>query len=520
VFLRPQILVWLREEWRQIGPDLRRLLREVDLARLPFRERWALAGVMAFYLAAAVLISRRMPLRYDEAYTHMEFARHSFWQAISDYHVVNNHILNTLLVHLSTRLLGDGLVAIRLPAMTAGLLVLPGLYGLGRRLYNGGTGLFAAGLLSLSPVFLLYATGARGYVWVMLFTVWLLLLALRLQEGHDRAAWILLPVCGALGMWAIPIMIYPLAAVYVWLVAQAALQPLAGVPILRRLAGLASAGLVTVALTLLLYTPAFGQDWLGGFLVRNQPAALPLEVFYARLGGWVKAALQEWLAGFPAPVVWLLLAGLVLSLVLHGRRVPLWLAVLAALSGILAVQRPEPITRMWSWLVPLFFLGCAAGLAGGLGLFLQERKRLVQSLPAILLVFGLVSGGAALADEIQPLTHAPGYDAPQVTAYLQSILTEEDVVVVAPHTDALYWYAFARAGIPDDAIRGIKLRPFRRALVIVYPDGRETLESVLSQVGPDAGFLDLDTTTVLQRFPEAVLYAVEARHDIVKQAFP
>lgn len=522
--LHPQTLAWMKAETRQVWPDLRRLARDCNPARLLAGERWVLAGVMILYAALAITFSLRIPLRYDEAYTYMEFARHSFWQAISDYHVVNNHLFHTLMAHFSTRLFGGGRLALRLPALVAGLLLVPGLYALGRRVYNKGIGLAAAGMFSLSPVLMLYATSARGYTWVMLFTVWVLLLALRLQEGCDRVAWLLLIACGALGVWTIPVMVYPLAVVYLWLFIQAIVQPPAGIRFLRRLAGLVSSGMVMVALAFVLYTPAFGEGWLAGFLMRNSKLALPPEVFYANLGGWIRAPFEEWLAGYFVPVVWLLLAGLALSLVLHTRlsrwRVPLHMVAAAALFVILAVQRPESLTRMWSWLAPLFFLMCMAGLSGGLTLLLQKREQLLKVLPVVMLVLGISTSGLALVDQYDNLIQPPGYDAPQVTAYLQSVLTPDDVVVVAPNTDAIYWHTFDQAGIPETAIRGVKQRPFRRALVIVYPGGRETLEGVLEQVGPDAVFLDLDTVVVMQRFPEAEVYAVEAVHDRVEEAFP
>jgi hypothetical protein len=137
-----------------------------------------------------------------------------------------------------------------------------------------------------------------------------------------------------------------------------------------------------------------------------------------------------------------------------------------------------------------------------------------------MLVAGMLVSGWALMDQYVPLTQPPGYDAPQVTAYIESVITPDDVVVVTPHIDALYWYAFDQAEMPEAAIRGIKLRPFRRALVVVYPDGRETLENVLDWVGPDAAFLNMDTAVLLQHFPQAELYAVEARHELVEEAFP
>ena len=524
LWLHPQALDWLKREWRQVGPDLRRLARDFNSKNFPKYERLMLAAMMLLYVVVAVVLSVRAPLRYDEAYTYMEFARHSFWQVISDYHVVNNHLFHTVLAHISTRLFGSGWLALRLPALSAGLLLIPSLYALGRGMYHEKIGMVTAGMFTLSPVFMLYATSARGYSWVMLFTVWALLLALRLQARTDRAAWLLLVVCGAFGVWTIPVMVYPLAVVYLWLLVQAVLQPIAGVPFLRRITGLAVSGMAMVALALVLYTPAFGKDWVVGFLMRNSKQELAPAEFYDRLWGWVQAPFIEWTSGFPTLVVWMLLIGAAFCLILHWRlsrwRVPLQMVVFVTLGIILAVQRPEPLPRMLSWMGPLFFLTSIVGLLGGLMLLIGKRKRLLRAVPLVILTAAMLISGWALADQFKVLSNPPGYDVPLVTSYIQTILTPDDVVVVTPHIDAIYWYTFDQAGMSESAIRGIKQRPFCRALVVVYPGGRETLENVLDWVGPDAVFLDMDTVVLLQRFPEAELYAVEARHELVEEAFP
>ena len=60
------------------------------------------------------------PISYDEAYNAVEFASRSWWAAISDYSLPNNHIFHTLLVRASSLLL---IFFILLPlAMTMALI--------------------------------------------------------------------------------------------------------------------------------------------------------------------------------------------------------------------------------------------------------------------------------------------------------------------------------------------------------------------------------------------------------------
>jgi hypothetical protein len=61
------------------------------------------------------------PFKHDEAYTVTVFANQPLWGALSDYHLPNNHLFHTLLVHLTYSLFGYSQWAVRLPALLAGI---------------------------------------------------------------------------------------------------------------------------------------------------------------------------------------------------------------------------------------------------------------------------------------------------------------------------------------------------------------------------------------------------------------
>src|SRR5690606_35151262 len=61
------------------------------------------------WLIVAVALGLRLahindPVAYDEAYTYLNFASRPWYEAIGDYNSTNNHLLNTLLMHVSTRI--------------------------------------------------------------------------------------------------------------------------------------------------------------------------------------------------------------------------------------------------------------------------------------------------------------------------------------------------------------------------------------------------------------------------------
>lgn len=123
----------------------------------------------------------------------------------------NNHIFQTIL----SRLCHDfwvkhfweecrpqvGEMALRLPSFIAGLATLPALLALGSALGSPRAGAFAAMLLAFHPWFQRYVSEARGYAFVMLFTVLgLLLLILALRRGQWRW-WILYGLTQFLLLW-------------------------------------------------------------------------------------------------------------------------------------------------------------------------------------------------------------------------------------------------------------------------------------------------------------------------------
>src|SRR6516165_11698759 len=66
----------------------------------------------AVFIALAVGVFLRVwhvrrAIRFDEAWTYVEFASKPLVLGLSNYRAPNNHLLNTLLVHFSTRLFGN-----------------------------------------------------------------------------------------------------------------------------------------------------------------------------------------------------------------------------------------------------------------------------------------------------------------------------------------------------------------------------------------------------------------------------
>ncbi len=65
------------------------------------------------------------PMRFDEAFTFLRFVSKPLSEGLTNYSEPNNHLFHTLLVHIVYSLFGDSSWVIRLPALLAGIALVP-----------------------------------------------------------------------------------------------------------------------------------------------------------------------------------------------------------------------------------------------------------------------------------------------------------------------------------------------------------------------------------------------------------
>ena len=154
---------------------------------------------------------------------------------------------------MSTALLGGDPWAIRLPAFLAGVLLVPGSY-LGARVVFRSGGLLAAGLAAASSYLVLFSTNARGYSMLALLTLALVVLTPYVVRTQSLFGALLCALLAAVGLYTIPVMLFPMAMLLLWALALA--YPDGGWRQVWRIGWLAT-GLVTICagVTLMLYAP-------------------------------------------------------------------------------------------------------------------------------------------------------------------------------------------------------------------------------------------------------------------------
>jgi hypothetical protein len=526
VFLGLAVLTGLRR-WKLFGTFFKQLWADAGhffaSLRLCKDELGFSVTLLAIIILAIVYRLKFIysPFHHDEAYTYVAFSR-SFFTAVTDYHLPNNHIFHSILVYFSTKIFGIQPWTVRLPAFMAGVLLIPATYWLAKRLYDRWTALGAVLLVAYSPMLVGYSTDARGYTLIALFTLATLTLGDIVVREKNLFAWVLISLFSALGFYTIPVMLFPFGVLFVWLFLenQAEGITVSGQPnapgsyrtkrefIWHWLA----AGFGAAFITLLLYTPVFIFTGPDKFFANGFIAPLPwrdlLETWRVRfLETW-----DVWTYHVHVGIIILLIAGLTLSLVfyrwLSERRIPLQLATLIWVVILLVIQRPNTWSKLWVFLEPLVFIWSTAGI---FGLLQRIRWKFVRGSALAAVVIGSAILFATW-QTVRLVPMLPEYwathgDDEQMVLFVQSQLQEGDLIVVSSPDDAPVWYYSELHGIADahfDSRNSI----FVRALVLVDSAEGQTPASVIAMRGPDPAVLDVESARLLETFGKLQVFEV------------
>lgn len=486
--------------WRA---DLHQLL---TAARLPQRDALTLAALLLIGLVAR-LVYLNQPMRYDEAYSAVVFAARPLRYALSDYHLPNNHLLNTLLMHFSLQWFGWHAWSARLPALLAGLLLIPAAYYTGRALYTAQVGLLTAALVTASGTLIEYANNGRGYSLTALFSLLLAALAAwLLRHPNNRAAWLLLGVSSALGLYSVPIFLYPFGAVYLFLLIEGARlrQPHAF------WAGWLLSGIAAAALTAALYLPVIVTSGIQALTNNNWVRALPLEKFARELPARLLNTWQGWVGDQPAPYGWLLALGVLLSFGVQkniGRsKTHLLIPAFLWILGMVTLQRVAPIPKVWTFALSFVYL---FGSSGGLGLAARLKVTRIPYLRAALVLFAVILC-------VSPLLTNPNWrgtpagsvaEAQTLTRFLQSELHPGEAVVVHSPVAAPLWFYFKQYNLPEAYLAGTRpLTEFTRVLVIVPQ--QQNLEEIAEKRSNALEEIDLSGAKIIYQSEYTLIYAL------------
>ena len=471
---------------------------------------------LALLTIGALLLRIRylgLAMRVDESYSYTAYAARPLSYGLTHY-TGNNHLFHTLLVYLTTRTLWNSPVIIRLPALAAGVALVPATYRMASRLFSTTTGLIAAALVAVSPPLVAYSVNARGYGIVALAFVLLIWLAPTLVRSERLWPWWVYAGVATIGFYTIPVMAFAFGGYTIWLIATVVADRSVD---RRRFAGrwiifTALAGAATIAL----YTPVFAVA--GAKAVFQNPYAAPVSFRTWRAGLPHLAAdtWSFWNDGVPSVLAGLIAVAFVAGLFRRrddASRVPVAIPAIAWIMIQIAVQRVLPAPRIWLFGVPVYLATAAAGIAWALEAA-TVRMRSAALVPALAIVLASVLAASVVGFRPIERSHESGRlpDAEAVTRYLAAHTGRRvRVLAVTPAQDPLRYYV-ALHGL-DVTILDRPLRNADRLIVVVDTWEHGSLAAALrgtsaATVSP-AGVVSVRAfgpPLVLRRFPTATLY--------------
>ena len=459
------------------------------------------------------------PMRYDEAVTFIYYASRPFYIALSNYYSPNNHIFHTLLVRIAYLLFGNHPWVIRLPALCAGILLVPASYMVTRIFYNKDAALLTAGLIASSSAFIEYSTNARGYTLLCLLFLLILALGTYLKKNENTSGWLLFALLSATGFYTIPIMLFPFGVVVIWLLLSVLFKDTPLDPRLF-LKDLFVSLIVVVLLTGMLYVPVFVTFGSDAMMSNRFESSTSWSNFVRQFPLSLRSIWDLWNRDVPTGISLLLLIGFLTSLVFHKRltlyRVPIVLAVAIWCIPILIVfivQRVVPFNRRSLFLLPLY-----AGIAssGVVCLLRPVASKMFRYWP---LVFGILTLALSVSLGMNVIRTQSLYyseetgllrEAEPMTLFLKGYLRSGDGILATTPSDAPLGYYFNLHGVPLKYLYA-DLSESRRIFIIVNESHHQTLTGLLKSAGLSTN--DLSVPKLIRQYPFASLYEINKQDE-------
>lgn len=437
------------------------------------------AAVLFFLLCGVVLRAMLLgrPISIAEADPFMDFAIRPVGEIISDYSLPKNHVFHNLLTHLSTAVLGTGVVPLRLPDFLAGVLCLPLFYLFVRAMFNRYIALTTLAIVACSGPLIGVGALALGFgICWFCFTA-SLLLGRHFIKSNDLTSAMLIAVVNALGLWTMPSYCYAALSVFIWLFLSIAMAYTNSLR--ERSIRLVFAFIVFVGIAMLLYAPILNEHGLGHITDHHSHPRLDWHTFdltHTDMAFSLWSLVEDATSGV---IIFLGLTGLVYSAFVSSKlRVLLFSMFISGILLCLVLRRIEP-PGVWSFTFFVFHLSSAIGLFYLLK-FLQEKafpnwgkggRTFISSL-IVALLFTWVGYGYWW-----PRT-AGVPQADEVATFIEERLRPGDKFYVQHPWDAPIGFALRSTGADVGVLEGSPMEG-RMVYVAVGDRPEQTVEGVL-----------------------------------------
>ncbi len=463
------------------------------------------ASVLLFLCLEGFVIRLRyifQPVRYDEAFTYLYYARKPALVGISFYSAPNNHVFHTLLVHFAVLLFGNHPWAFRLPAFVAGMQLIPCCYAAFRSLYGREAALLTAAFIAVSAPLVEYSTNARGYMGVCLSFVVLVWLGQELLRMQSLSRWLCFVAVAALGFYTIPTMLYPFAMVVVWLVICASRLRLPT----KFFFSLLLASVAALLSAAILYVPVLAVSGGGALFSNRFVQSRSWPYFLSNILPSCAATWRSWNAAIPQLLAIVLLLAFIGGAILERRalRAPgsLLLGIIPV-SMLLVAQRVVPFERVWLFLIPLYFgvasIGIVIAARALQGAWLRNSH--IIAIAVILVSIGL--SVSLIHTNVVYVTNE-GKDSEAIAELLKGRLKSGDRVIAEAPYDVPLEYYFDRRMVPTDFLFSDPATS--EELFVICQTGHDP-ESVLNAFSEPVGN-GLRSPELIKRFADTSLFEV------------
>ena len=251
---------------------------------------------------------------------------------------------------------GDSIIALRAPVFIAGCLTIPAAWLVAREFFGCAAGLIAAAFIAGLPPFIEFSVNARGYSFQWLCVLAMMYSAARLADNSaSKPAWAAFVGGAVIGIFSIPTMIVPAAALTIWLAFATRLH-------VAVFSAAACVGLISI----LLYLPALVVA--GPRAVIDNQYIAPIDSnYFGALAATAQHTWTRWTEGIPQIACWLLAAGVIAGLLVARRIcVRAWSMILALWSWSLLFAFTRRIVghpRIWIYLLIATVILGSAGIA-------------------------------------------------------------------------------------------------------------------------------------------------------------
>jgi hypothetical protein len=324
--------------------------------QLDSRTKNCLAIIFGLQLLFLIYFILAIPFHYDESWSYIYFSGRGFLDTATFYPLPNNHIFYNLVAGVFDKLPVDAAVTTRLPSLVISLITIYYLFKLANLAFSRGIALLVVVLFAgIFPV-LMYSVEARGYSFVIGFTVFIFYAVVRLAQEPGRKRYRYLYVFSmAAGFYSLPSFFFTILPVNITLIIYYVVKRQ-----WRSFGFFIIDNVKTIALTVLLYAPVVYFNSLAAI---TKPAGSGQKITD---GVWALikphlSATWTFLVGYraiPIYMVLILLAATLLLPVIKKQRISLLAGLISTMlispPLILLLFQTIPFERTWVYLsVPL-----------------------------------------------------------------------------------------------------------------------------------------------------------------------